>query len=233
MKARPATILQIDGRSVHVRLRRNTRAHQLILRLNKDGTGVVVTLPKGVSKASGVAWAKQQTSWIATQMATLPERTVFVDGAIIPFEGSSLMIRHLPSARRGVWQENNEIKVSGQPEHLARRVRDWLRSEARFRLVEKTIRAASRIDMEPGKITVRDTRTRWGSCSANGNISYCWRLILAPTFVLDYVVSHEVAHLKEPDHGPNFWKTVAMLEPNVNRARRWLREQGRTLHFIG
>ena len=143
------------------------------------------------------------------------------------------IICHCPSARGGVWREGNKIRVSGQSEHLPRRIHDWLRREARARLSEKTMHAASRIDMRPGKVRVRDTRSRWGSCSTRGNINYCWRLILAPTFVINYVVAHEVVHLKEANHGSRFWELVATLEPDADRARRWLREKGDALYFIG
>ncbi len=233
MVSRSDAILQIGGCTVPVVLRRNGRARRLILRLNKAGDGVIVTLPKGISMANGMSWAEQQISWIQARMAALPGRRPFTDGSTIPFEGYEHIIRHLPEARRGVWREYGEIRVSGRAEHLARRVQDWLQSEAQLRCVEKTMRAALRINSQPGKVSVRDTRSRWGSCSTNGNISYCWRLILAPTFVLDYVVAHEVAHLKEHNHGAKFWDTVAMLEPNLKRAQRWLREQGETLYFIG
>ena len=225
--------LKVEGQEVPVQIKHNKNAKRLILRINKNGDGVVVTLPQGVSETTGLGWAKQQISWIAAQMAALPRRKIFKDGAVIPFEGVSHIIRHLPNTRRGVWRENGEINVSGQLDHLARRVQDWLKNEAKSRLVEKTLITATRINKRPRKITVRDTRSRWGSCTANGNISYCWRLILAPRFVLDYVVAHEVAHLKELDHGKKFWDTVAMLDPNVAGARRWLREKGEALHFIG
>ena len=142
MNSRAKARLQVDGCLVPVLLRRNLRAQRLILRLNKDGDGVIVTLPNGVSRATGLSWAEKQVSWIAARIAALPRRKVFVHGAVIPFEGSDHIIRHLPKARRGVWREDNEIRVSGQSEHLARRVRVWLRSEAQSRVLEKTTKVA-------------------------------------------------------------------------------------------
>lgn len=233
MGAEPAAILDIDGRPVPVRLRRNGRARRIILRLQKDGDGVVVTLPKWATEAEGLAWAGKQTAWIADRLSAAPGRTPFADGAVIPFEGEDHVIRRVPGARRGVWREDGEIRVSGQPEHLARRVGDWLKKEARARLSERAADAAARLGMRHGRIAVRDTRSRWGSCAANGNLNFCWRLILAPAFVLDYVVAHEVAHLREPHHGPGFWETVAALDRNADAGRRWLREHGEALHFIG
>ena len=233
MGADPAAILHIDGRPVPVRLRRNGRARRIVLRLQKDGDGVVVTLPQWVPEAEGLAWAEKQTAWIADRLSQVPLRTPFADGAVIPFEGEDHVIRHVPDARRGVWREAGEIRVSGQPEHLARRVGDWLKKEARARFNERAAAASLRLGMRHGRISVRDTRSRWGSCASNGNLNFCWRLILAPSFVLDYVVAHEVAHLKEPHHGPSFWETVAVLDRNVEAGRRWLREHGEALHYIG
>ncbi len=231
--ARPATVLDIAGRSVPVRLRRNGRARRIVLRIEKDGDGVVVTLPKRVPEAEGIAWAHKQRDWIAERLAQIPVRTAFADGAVIPFAGTDHVIRHVPGARRGVWPEDGEIYVSGRPEHLARRVTDWLRREARARLTAQTARASERLGMKHGRITVRDTRSRWGSCASSGNLNFSWRLIMAPAFVLDYVVAHEVAHLKEPHHGPAFWRTVAELDPDAERGRTWLSKHGEALHFIG
>ena len=228
-----AAFIQINGGPIPVRLRRKDSARRIILRLDNDGEGVIVTLPRWASEADGLSWAKQQKSWIADRIDALPKRIAFLDGAEIPLEGVNHIIRHFPDARRGVWREKGEIRVSGHPEYIARRVQDWLRREAKVRLADRTEYISRILNVRAGKVTVRDTRSRWGSCALNGNISYSWRLILAPKFVLEYVVAHEVAHLKEHNHGPVFWETVAMLEPNVNRARRWLREQGDALHFIG
>ena len=233
MSIEPAAILYIDGRPVPLRLRRNGQARRILLRLDKQGDGIVVTLPKWVPEAEGIAWAEKQAAWISSRLSALPTRTPFSDGAVIPFEGEDHVIRNIPGARRGVWREAGEIRVSGQPEHLARRVRDWLKKEARARLSEQTAYASERLGIKHGRITVRDTRSRWGSCASNGNLSFCWRLILAPTFVLDYVVAHEVAHLREPNHSNRFWETVAVLDANMDAGRKWLRQHGETLHFIG
>ena len=232
MGPEPAVILEINGRPVPVRVRRNGRARRILLRLDNHGDGVIVTLPKWVPEAEGVAWAEKQAAWVASRLSAMPTRTQFSNGAVIPFEGEDHVIRHIPGARRGVWREIGEIRVSGQSEHLARRVRDWLKKEARVRLSEQTADASKRLGLKHGRITIRDTRSRWGSCASNGNLSYCWRLILAPAFVLNYVVAHEVAHLKEPHHGASFWETVAVLDPNMDEGRKWLREHGETLHFI-
>jgi hypothetical protein len=118
-------------------------------------------------------------------------------------------------------------------EHLARRVRDWFRSEARARIGVLVRDKAAVLGQTPGRITVRDTKSRWGSCSHDGNLSFCWRLVMAPASVLDYVVAHEIAHLAEHNHGPEFWRLVGTLTADVGGGRAWLKRNGGRLHRIG
>ncbi len=107
-----------------------------------------------------------------------------------------------------VRREGGTLIVAGRPEHLGRRLTDWLKAEARREFAVRARAKAEILGRRVGRVTVRDTRSRWGSCSANGNLSFCWRMVMAPAFVVDYVVAHEVAHLKVRDHSPRFWKTV-------------------------
>jgi predicted metal-dependent hydrolase len=115
-----------------------------------------------------------------------------------------------------------EIRVRGDPIHLPRRVRDYLAAFARDELARRARPLAARIGHQITRVSVRDTRSRWGSCSAKGNLSFSWRLIFAPEEVVDYVVAHEVAHLAEMNHGPRFWRLVETLAPGNARQRRWL-----------
>jgi predicted metal-dependent hydrolase len=120
--------------------------------------------------------------------------------------------------------------VPGGEDHWQRRLTDWLKQEA-----EKDLRPASQAYAEKmqtrfNKLTVRDQKSRWGSCTADGALSYSWRLILAPPFVLDYVAAHEVAHLKEMNHGPRFWRLVLTHCTRTREAKQWLKTRGHELH---
>src|SRR6185436_13442685 len=106
--------------------------------------------------------------------------------------------------------------------HVARRVREFLEREARRDLAEAVIRHTAALGVPARRLTVRDTTSRWGSCSAKGCLSFSWRLILAPPFVLDYLAAHEVAHLVELNHSPKFWRLVKRLYPDFARAKAWL-----------
>jgi predicted metal-dependent hydrolase len=116
---------------------------------------------------------------------------------------------------------------------VARRVADWLKRQARAAIAERVAETAARIDASYGRIAIRDTKSRWGSCAAGGNLNFSWRLVLTPAFVFDYVVAHEVAHLKEHNHGPGFWRLVDQLTPETERARAWLNSFGAGLHRLG
>ena len=225
--------LDIDGRAVPLKVRRNPRARRLIVRMDRSGEGIVVTVPATLGVDDGVALARRKAGWIAARLAALPPRVPFADGAVVPVLGTELEIRHQPGGRPPVQRAEGGIVVSGRPEHLARRLTDWLKGEARREIVGRAEAKAVQLDRTLGRITVRDTRSRWGSCSADGNLSFCWRLILAPEWVLDYVIAHEVAHLVVRDHGPRFWKTVASLVEDAATARSWLRRHGPALYRYG
>ncbi len=230
-------ILDIGGRRVPLRLRRNAKARRLILRTETrrpDGTpGVVITLPNGVHETEALSWATTQSAWIERHLGKLPDQVPLVDGAVIPYRGEDHVIRHQPTARRGVWNADGIIYVSGREEHLSRRVGDWLKKQARAALCERVADKAGQLQADYGRIAIRDTKSRWGSCAAGGNLNFSWRLILAPDFVFDYVVAHEVAHLREHNHGPGFWRLVNEMTDETERARAWLNSFGAGLHRYG
>jgi predicted metal-dependent hydrolase len=225
--------LDCGSRTLPLAVRRHPAARRLTLRVD-PGTGqVVVTVPYRVPVREGVALAERKLGWILARLERVPERIAFADGVLLPVGGVPHTVQHRPEARRGVWLEGATVCVSGRPEHLARRLVDWLRGEARHRLIAVAAEKAALLGRGHGRLTVRDTRSRWGSCSAKGDLSFCWRLVLAPDFVLDYVVAHEVAHLAEHNHGPRFWKTVATLTPHRDAARAWLKRHGDELRRYG
>lgn len=230
------TEIALAGRTIPVRVYRNSRARQIILRVDgvdDDGDGIVLTLPRRAGVAEGFALAREKQDWVLERLGRLAPRVPFAAGQRIPLGGVDHEIRHRPDGRGGVWRDGLAIVVSGRPEHLARRLRDWLRGQARSEIAARVSEKARALDRIPGRITVRDTRSRWGSCSHDGNLSFCWRLVMAPLMVLDYVVAHEVAHLRFNNHGPRFWDAVAGLTAEADSARRWLDDHGERLHRYG
>jgi hypothetical protein len=225
--------LDVGGRAVPLRFRRNARARRLILRIDGERDGVVVTLPRHVPAEEGLDLAQSKAAWIVRQLDRLPPRVPFADGAVVPVLGVDHRVRHDASARRPVSSGGGEIVVCGRPEHLARRLTDWLRAEARRLIASRALDKAECLGRTPGRITLRDTRSRWGSCSVDGRLSFSWRLVMAPEHVLDYVVAHEVAHLAERNHGRRFWDLVAELTGDAGTARAWLSAYGARLHRYG
>ncbi len=225
--------VDLAGRCVPVRLRTNSRARRLILRVDGTTGGAVVTLPPFTSQAEALDLVRREQAWLLRRLERAPTFIPFADGVRVPLLGVDHTIRHLPERRGVVWLEDGFIMVAGQPAHLARRVDDWFRRQARERIQPMAQELAARLGERVGRVTVRDTRSRWGSCAANGNLSFSWRLVMAPAFVFDYVVAHEVAHLVERNHGPRFWARVADLVPEVERARAWLNHHGEELHRYG
>lgn len=225
-------MLDIDGRAVPLRVRRHARARRLILRIDEDGLGAVVTIPKRAAIRDGVDMAKRKIAWIATQLNRQPERVAFADGAVLPYLGEPHTVRHNQTGR-GIRLRDGEIIVAGRAEHLARRLTDWLKARAREEFSTRAHAKAVSLGRKVGRITVRDTKSRWGSCTANGGLNFSWRLVLAPEFVLDYVVAHEVAHLVHRDHGDAFWTLTESLTDRMGEAKSWLNAHGRDLHIYG
>lgn len=222
-----------DGRQIVVELRTSPLARRLSMRVDGLRDRVVVTFPRGVSSRDALRFVQDKRAWIVTRLAALPERVPFAEGAVLPILGEPHRICAAPEARRGVWSEPGTLWVSGQPEHLARRVRDYLIKRADAEITPLAHQLAGRLGRKLGRISLRDGRSRWGSCNARGDMAFSWRLVLAPAPVLAYVVAHEVAHMAELNHSPRFWAVVAELAGDTAAEQAWLREQGSRLHRYG
>lgn len=203
------------------------------LRVDPARREAELVVPPGVPLRHAQDFAVQNADWLLARLAALPVRIPFLAGSIVPILGVDHLIRHRPGARGGTWRESGALFVTGEPEHVPRRVLDFLKAEARRRILARVAVHAERLGRRPRRVTLRDTRTRWGSCSARGDLSFSWRLILAPRPVLDYVVAHEVAHLVELNHSQRFWRVVHRLVGEAERPRLWLRRFGHTLHRYG
>jgi predicted metal-dependent hydrolase len=227
--------LSLMGGAVPVRVSTHPRARRMALRIDPQGEAVDLVLPPRGSLARALEFFEANRPWLERRLAALPPRTAFADGAMVPVMGVPHRIRHTPSSngRGAVWRKDQEILVSGDAAHLARRVRDHIRELARRELMTRARHFAEAIERKVVRVSVRDTRTRWGSCSATGNLCFSWRLIFAPEPVVDYVVAHEVAHLVHMNHGKRFWRLVEKLSPGSERQRRWLNRNRAQLLRIG
>ena len=233
----PPTALTVGSREVPLRIRQSTRARRVTLRIDAGAAAIELVVPRRVPLAFALDFVAARRDWIAARISAMPEHVAFAPGATIPVLGIPHNIRHVgerpPAGRRVVEIADGEIRVSGDPSHVARRVRDHLVALARQEVTRRAKALAAHIDRRVVRVSVRDTRSRWGSCSATGNLAFSWRLILAPEPVLDYVVAHEVAHLIEMNHGPRFWRLVENLAPGSAPLRSWLKRHRSQLLAYG
>ena len=195
---------------------------------------VRVSKPWLISTSSAVKFIEQKRRWLEKIFDDAPEKIILTDGDIIEFLGKKVIIRHDSYKKSNFYAKDEKtgediLIIGGAPEMLTRRVRDFIKSEF-LSEVKKIIKTAP-MDFHPKKIAIRDTTSRWGSCSSNGTISFSWRLAFAPVDIMRYVIMHELAHLKYMDHSVHFWATVSHLYGDgVGRAKLWLTKNGQNLH---
>lgn len=226
------------GATYRVALVRRAQARRFTLRV-KNATGeIALTIPSRASLSAARRFADGHGGWIAARLARLPGRVPFTEGALVPLRGTPHRILHA-GGRRGTAIVRDDagdgavIAVAGDAQHLPRRLADYLKAQARLDLEAAVARHALALGVRARAITLRDTTSRWGSCSARGHLSFSWRLILAPPFVLNYLAAHEVAHLKEMNHSGRFWSIVRGLDPDMDEAEAWLKRHGAELHRYG
>lgn len=226
----------IDGKLVLVAVRVSQRAKNYRLSIPHAG-GPVLTVPRYGTWREAESFLNNQLDWLAARLKRAAKPVTFKAGARIPLRGVEHRIIGTGRVRGRVeaYEEDGQafLAVPGEPEHRARRLTDWLKAEAHRDLTRRVTVHARRLDVEVKGITMRSQATRWGSCSTTGRLSFNWRLVMAPPYVLDYVAAHEVAHLVEMNHSQAFWDTVASTLPSMERGRTWLKNHGRQLMVYG
>ncbi|GAB4540193.1 MAG: SprT family zinc-dependent metalloprotease [Roseibium sp.] len=232
--------IEIDAgsRAVRIRLKANPRAQRYLLRLPADRSGPVLTVPRGGNLARAEHFARQHIDWLVARLEDRPDHVALLPGDIVPLRGEDHVIVPTGKLRGLVSAGSTEggfpaLLVPGTEDHVPRKLTAWLKEQARVDLSQRAHLHAQTIGRKIAAISVRDTRSRWGSCAANGRLSFSWRLILAPPDILDYVAAHEVAHLREMNHSERFWRLCEELAPQTPDARLWLKENGRHLHGFG
>ena len=213
--------------------RRSARARRIMLRIEPRQGGVIVTLPARASVAAAKAALDTHRDWVAARLATLPRPIALGPGAAVPIDGRSHRIVHRTDRRGTAWLEDGELHVAGDPAFVARRVNDWLRHLAGRQLGRLALDKAAAAGLTARRVVIKDTSSRWGSCTSKGALMFSWRLVMAPPEVQDYVVGHEVAHLAHMNHGKAFWALVQQLTPHRAYADAWLATHGPGLMRVG
>ena len=229
-------VLDVAGRSMPLTIRQHNQATRITLRIEPGGRALKMTIPSGLADREVNAFLDRHQGWLLTKLAKFPEDAGLRSGSAILLRGVRHRIEHTGRLRgltEAVLVDGEPvIRVSGLEEHLGRRLADFLKKEARRELEALVDAHAYRVRCPVNSISMKDTRSRWGSCSVDGNLSFSWRIVMAPPLVIDYLASHEVAHLKEMNHGPRFWALCEKLCPEMEEAKGWLKRHGSMLHAI-
>lgn len=207
--------------------RRSRRARRLSLRVSGLDGRITLTLPHRARQRDGETFLAERSAWLRAALGSLPETRHVAPGDLFPVEGRMVVLT--PAPVRGASLEGDALHVPQRGAPAARALA-WLKLRARERIAAQVDHKAEVLGRAPRSIRLRDTRSRWGSCSSAGDLMFSWRLIMAPPLVLDYVVAHEMAHLVRMDHSPAFWAEVARMMPDHARHRLWLRREGAMLH---
>ena len=227
----------VAGRVLPLRIVENARAKRLTLRIDTDGQGLRITTPPGMRMTEIDRFLLRHQGWLERRLQKIPDRPAVRPGVKIPFRGVPHLIVH-ESGTRGTVEvrqlpEGPALIVHGELRHLQRRISDFLKREAKREIEPLVARHARKAGRQATAVRFKDTSSRWGSCSSAGNLSFSWRIMMAPPAVIDYLVAHEVAHLREMNHGPKFWALCRELCPDTDRCRAWLKRNGGALQAIG
>lgn len=225
------SVLILDGNPpVEILVRRSARARKLSLRISRLDGRATLTLPARVPEREGMAFVRERESWLRHHIeAVEPEVCAQIGGSVL-YRGEDLPliagdVKRAKLVDGALMLPNDEAKTGT-------RVAAFLKLRARDALADASDRYAAALGKPYGRISLRDTRSRWGSCSSAGDLMYSWRLIMAPPQVLEYVAAHEVAHLQHMDHSDRFWGAVDRLFPDHKACRKWLRVHGGSLHRV-
>ncbi len=218
--------IELNGHEITVK--RNALAKRISLKISQRG-GIILVLPIKTKIDKAIKFAKSKQDWINENISKIPAPNKITIGSSIPLMGCNSKIIHSGYFGK-TYHEQNNIYVFAKPDYIEENVISYLKSLALKKVNAYSEQFSKQTGLKYKNISIRDSKTRWGSCSSSGNITFSWRLIMMPDFVMQYVVAHEIAHLKEMNHGQNFWNLVEKIFPDYIKARKWLKQNGRTIH---
>jgi predicted metal-dependent hydrolase len=227
---------EVAGRTLHLRIIENNRAKRLTMRIDTGGRGLRVTVPPGLPMRDVDEFILRHQGWLETRLTKYPDRPKLRPGVKLPVRGLNHALLHEPAKRGSVEQGHDEdgayLIVHGDRLHFGRRLSDFLKREAKRDIEPMALALAGKTGRKVKSIKFKDTSSRWGSCTSDGNLSFSWRIMMAPKPVIAYLVAHEVAHLTEMNHGVKFWRLCQELCPEMDKAKAWLKRNGAALQAI-
>lgn len=225
-----------SGEEAPLRVHINPRAKRILLRVDPKAKEGVAVAPSKRHIRQALAFAESRSDWVVKQVASLSAPLPLGLNTVVPVRGVEHQIVAKDTGRNISVDETEDgfrLCVPGDESAVPRKIIGYLKANARTDLSRQVRVHAERLNVKPNGIAIKDTRTRWGSCSSKGNLNFSWRLICAPPFVLDYVAAHECSHLLEMNHSSRFWRHVSHCIPDYQTAQIWLKKHGRSLHSIG
>lgn len=220
-----------DETGLDIEVKKSTKSKKISLRIDSKLNKAVLSIPRFCSLQKSLDFVVMHKQWIAEKLRELPEKKLFEDGEIISLFGEELKIVHSPNTKAGVHIKGKNIIISGSLDFLHRRTKDFIIKTSKEKFYNLSKQKADEISERLNRVFIKDTKSRWGSCSSLRNINYSWRIALAPYHVFEYIVAHEVSHLKHQDHSQNFWNTVKELCPKYEISYKWLQKNGKDLHI--
>jgi predicted metal-dependent hydrolase len=224
----PETVLLDGDPALPVLIRPSGTARRLSLRVSGLDGKITLSVPRGLKRQHALGFLAEKEAWLRAAVARAPEKLLVRAGSFLPVDGQQRMITLAPIPR--VSLDGDRLLVPNAAAQLGPRVAAYLKLHARDRLVTQADHYATMLGRRVTSVSLRDTRSRWGSCTAQGRLMFCWRLAMAPQDVQDYVAAHEAAHLVHMDHSRAYWDTVARIMPDYAVRRAWLRTHGAQLH---
>ncbi len=235
MAATSVQVALASGRAVEALINSRRGAKRMTLRVDPIARRVVVSGPLRLSKRDALGFVIANSGWIETRLDALPERAPFCDGATILFRGRPTKLTQREGRGAPIYQDGEapELVIASSADRFERKCHLVLKAYAQSDALAYSEVLSAQLGKSPKSISLRDTRTRWGSCTSVGDVMVSWRLIGAPPKVFEYVIAHELAHLIELNHSPCFWRQVDALMPDWKPARAWLKANGAQLHALG
>lgn len=200
------------------------------LTLNKNNQ-IVLSAPYFCSEKKAIDFATQHQDWIKKHTIDKQEKT-FNNQDTVSILGTNYKIIHSPEYPSYITLKENTIFIGGEEKFIHRKVSNLAQKELLKYIQKKAHEMGKKINKQPKKISLKNTTSRWGSCSSKGNLNFCWKIGFAPLYVVDYLIAHEVSHLKEMNHSHKFWQTVSTLNVQQAEAEIWLRKNGKNIISI-
>jgi len=218
-------IIEIENFKIF--LVKSARAKHILLRQNTRGE-IILTCPRFCPKVMAIRFAKNQVAWIRSRVQYAPQERVFHPDEQISVLGKEYILKR--GQKMAI--QDGALIISGEEAFFHRRVCSCAQKMLLSYLQQHVVMLAQSLGVTPGRITLRNTSSRWGSCSSTHNLSFCWKIAFAPKEVIDYLIAHEVAHLAHMNHGQQFWSVVDTLTEHRVFAEKWLKKNGRLLQSI-